>query len=222
MRRISGTMFMAALVPAVLLSVLIGTFDGREPQLPQHGETTMGRKGKVMIWNGKVLFRKKHGSKIAIGKACCCVKGGPCECPTDCVDGYSISIVAPDLEQYITDRNEYCSHGVPDVYGAGYVSEIKALFVEGTYFNIRSTLTCALNEAGKVIWTLSQGTDEVGITIEGESCGSYYSYMTFEDGGCGADGLPEPGTYNNWQFHENNLTCEGFPLPVEITENPLP
>ncbi len=80
MRRISGTMFMAALVPAVLLSVLIGTFDGREPQLPQHGETTMGRKGKIMIWNGKVLYRRKHGSKIAIGKACCC--GTPCE---DCV-----------------------------------------------------------------------------------------------------------------------------------------
>ncbi len=53
--------------------------------------------GKVMLWNGKVLFRRSHGSKIAISPACCCEEGQPCNDATpDTASQPALEVTASD------------------------------------------------------------------------------------------------------------------------------
>lgn len=53
--------------------------------------------GKIMTWNGKVLFRRKHGNRIAVGKACCCAEGSCADAnPNTSQQGASATVSGSD------------------------------------------------------------------------------------------------------------------------------
>jgi len=168
--------------------------------------------GSVKIWGGKILYRAEFGGGIAIDPACCC--GGGCECISECPDGYGIRIIVPEEhEAFIVDEDG------PRCSGGDFFHRIKVSSANIVY-GIAASLRCEIVDDAAV-WTLRNACTEDFILIDGTYYG-FYEAINKQVFACDEDGVPQAQVVADWDTKWWGGPATGFPLDIEIFENPFP
>ena len=181
--------------------------------------------GSVKIWGGKILYRAEFGSKIAIDPACCCEAEGLCACISECPDDpYHLEIDVPAAHAaWVQSNTDAECSGTPAGWTGGFlrVSNVSPQ----SWYELQWTMRCEV-VGGQAVWTVTQqyGGDTV-IILDGVFYCSYIATKTFTTGCEG--GIPPAGIIDDWDIQWDPGATgfpqpDGFPLDIELVENPLP